>query len=402
MKNTDYEELAKKVKTYASANYQEAVNIRRKIHRNPELSFREYETTRFISDTLYEYGIDNQYTPLETGVIAEIGDTGAPGPTVVLKADIDALPIEEKTGVDYCSRNNKIMHACGHDAHSAVLLITAKILNVLREHINGKVIIVFQPGEELLPGGAKYILDNNILSAYNPSCVMALHSMPELNAGSLGFRKGSYMASGDEIYLNVTGKGGHAAMPHTLIDPVLIASHILTSLQNIVSRNAPPAIPTVLSFGRIIGDGAMNVIPQNVRMDGTFRTFDEEWRGEAHQHIERNAKGIAQAMGGDCDVDIVNGYPSLYNNPRIVEKVESSARNFWHPENIINLPQRMTTDDFARFSRQYPAVMYRIGTHNPEWQEYKSLHSPYFDIDEQALYHGVLSLVWSTINVLND
>lgn len=394
------QQLIEQIKTLANQYFNEVIAIRRHLHQHPELSFKEYETSAFIKKQLEHLGIDYTDGYVQTGIVARIHGKNPKSKTIGLRADMDALPIQEKSGVAFESINAGVMHACGHDIHTASLLGTAMILNNLKEAFEGTVLLIFQPGEEKLPGGAKLMMDEGALDNPKPQIIIGQHVMPGLEAGKVGFRPGMYMASADEIYLTVKGKGGHAAMPHQLVDTILLAAQIIVNMQQVVSRNAPAAIPSVLSFGKIEGLGATNVIPETVHIAGTFRTMNEEWRTEAHQRITQIAKGIAQSMDGSCEVDIQKGYPFLVNDPRITEISKLAAQEILGAGNTVNLDLRMTAEDFAYFSQQYPSTFYRLGIADKKHSH--PLHSPYFSANEEALRTGIKTMSWLAIKLLQE
>ena len=371
----------------------EAIAIRRHIHQHPELSFHEYETSKFVQSKLTEWGISFTAGIVETGVLAIINPEKASDKCLGLRADLDALPIQEMNAVDYKSSNEGVMHACGHDVHTAMLLGTAKILNELKDQLNCCVKLIFQPGEEKLPGGAKLMIDAGVLENPVVHEIYALHVFPELEAGKIGLKSGMYMASCDEIYLTIKGKGGHGAMPHQNIDPIAISAQLITSLQQIVSRKCPPNIPSVLSFGRIEGLGATNVIPDNVEIQGTFRTMDEDWRAKAHQLIEQHCSGIVEGMGGKIEVDIRVGYPYLENHPQLTESAREKAIKFFGADRVIDLPIRLTGEDFAYFSQKIPATFIRIGVRNEDKGIIHPVHNAEFNIDENAMKTGIETLL---------
>ncbi|MBN2683160.1 MAG: amidohydrolase [Bacteroidales bacterium] len=377
----------------------EIIGFRHSIHQNPELSFKEYETSNFIEDTLKKYNI-NCSRITETGIVAVIEGKKA-GKTIALRADIDALPIEEKNNLPFKSKNNGLMHACGHDIHTASLLGSALILNKIKEHFSGKIILIFQPAEEKIPGGAKALIEKGILEKYKPTAILAQHVQPDIASGKIGLRAGKYMASTDEIYLSVTGKGGHAAMPHELIDTVLISASIITGLQHIVSRKANASIPTVLSFGKIVANGATNIIPDNVEIEGTFRTMDEVWRKKALKLIEETAANIAKTMGGECKTRIMHGYPFLENNEALSEFVKEQSELFLGKKNVLPLDIRMTAEDFSYFAQKIPGVMYRIGVGGSSKNENSfPLHSAHFNPDETVLEFSSGLMAWNAIQFL--
>ena len=321
------------IQALAQSIFSEVVANRRHIHANPELSFLEYNTSTFIKQQLDGLGISWQEMA-NTGIVALIKGTIPSDKVIALRADIDALPITEVEGRSYGSKNEGVMHACGHDVHSSSLLGTAKILQSLKDQFAGTIKLIFQPGEEKLPGGASIMIKEGVLENPTPQAIVGQHVMPLIEAGKVGFRSGKYMASTDELYVTVKGKGGHGAQPQQNIDPIVITAHIITALQQVVSRIADPKMPTVLSFGKIIANGATNVIPNEVKLEGTFRTFDENWRMEAHQKMKKMAEGIAEAMGGSCDFEVANGYPFLVNNEALTGKVKSYAEDYLGKENV--------------------------------------------------------------------
>ena len=360
------------------------VGYRRHLHAHPELSFKEYKTSAFIKVRLDELGISWQ--PMAgTGILAMIKGDQNSDKVIALRADIDALPILEANTVEYASQNKGVMHACGHDAHTASLLGVATILQSIRHRFGGTVKLIFQPGEELLPGGAGMMIEEGVLENPKPSIVLGQHVSPFIEAGKVGIRKGKFMASMDEIIVTVRGKGGHGAQPHRNIDPVMITAQMLVSLQQLVSRMANPTMPTVLSFGKIIGNGAINIIPDEVYLEGTFRTLDENWRDEAHQKMKKMATGIVESMGGSCDFKITKGYPFLINDEKLTGQVAHYAEEYIGKENVEDLDIWMAAEDFARYSQVVPSCFYLLGVGNTEKGIKSSLHTPTFDIDETAL-----------------
>ena len=310
--------MESKIKSLATNYFLEIQEIRRHLHENPELSFEEFETSKYLKNKLEEWGLEIDATWVKTGFTVVI-DSGKPGKTIALRADLDALPIHEKSQVGYKSKVDGKMHACGHDVHASCLMGVAKILQATKEEWSGRVVLFFQPGEEKLPGGASLMIQEGVLDRYKPDLMLAQHVYPEFEVGHVGFKSGMYMASADEIYLTVKGIGGHGALPHRNIDPIVISASIILELQTLVSRMSPPTLPTVLSFGKIIGEGATNVIPSVVKLEGTLRTFNEEWRATFHKRITEMCESIAAAHGGECIVDIRKGYPFLVNDNDVTE-----------------------------------------------------------------------------------
>ncbi|MBO9675945.1 MAG: amidohydrolase [Sphingobacteriaceae bacterium] len=376
--------IKNKVQELAAHIFNDVVGYRQHIHANPELSFKEFETSLFIKDKLKKWGIE--YTDCaNTGVVGLIKGNLSSDKVIALRADMDALPIHEANDKPYRSKNHGVMHACGHDVHTSSLLGTAYILNQLKDDFGGTVKLIFQPAEELLPGGASIMIKEGVLENPKPQHIVGQHVMPLIDAGKVGFRSGIYMASTDELYVTVTGKGGHGAQPHQNIDPVLIASHIIIALQQVVSRNADPRIPSVLSFGKVIANGATNIIPNEVKIEGTFRTLDEEWRDEAHKRMKKMAEGIAESMGGSCDFDIHRGYPFLINEEKLTANARAFAEEFLGKENVVDLDIWMAAEDFSFYSQVTDACFYRLGTGNAAKDTQYSVHTPRFDVDEDTL-----------------
>lgn len=380
--------------------FNEVRSIRRHLHANPELSFKEFETSAFIAEQLRSAGIEIKTGIAGTGITAVIGNEH--GPVVALRADMDALPIQELNDVDYRSKNPGVMHACGHDVHSSVLLGTALLLNKFKSELPGSVKLVFQPGEEVLPGGASLMLKEGALENPSPKVILGQHVYPEMPAGDVGFCPGPYMASTDEIYVTVRGKGGHAALPHRVIDPVLISAHLIVALQQIVSRSANPIIPSVLSFGKMLAAGATNIIPDEVKLEGTFRTFDENWRTEAHKRMINLATSLAESMGGSCEFTIERGYPFLVNHEELTNKAKGYAIELLGVEHVHDLPQRMTAEDFSYFSQVMPACFYRLGTSSADGSNNYGLHNARFNVDESALKTGTALMSWLAIRNMQE
>ncbi|GGC25037.1 N-acyl-L-amino acid amidohydrolase [Parapedobacter defluvii] len=373
-----------KISSIATQIHEETVANRRHLHQHPELSFEEYETSAFVKAELDKLGIPH-ISMANTGVVAYISGERPSDRVVALRADMDALPIIEIPGREYGSKRAGVMHACGHDVHTSSLLGTARILQSLKADFGGMVKLIFQPGEERLPGGASLMIKEGVLQNPAPQAVIGQHVMPAIPIGKVGFRAGKYMASTDELYVTVTGKGGHGAQPQQNIDPVVITAHIITALQQVISRIADPRMPTVLSFGKVIANGATNVIPNEVYLEGTFRTFDEKWRKEAHKRMKKMATGIAESMGATCDFDIRVGYPFLVNEEKLTAEVRGYAEEFLGKENVIDLDLWLAGEDFAYYSQETNACFYRLGTGNEAKGITSAVHTPTFDIDENAL-----------------
>jgi amidohydrolase len=376
--------IKEKIQKLASETFDQVVGFRRHIHANPELSFKEFQTSAYIQEQLKAWGIP--FSSLaNTGLVGIIQGELPSDRVIALRADMDALPILEANDKPYVSKNPGVMHACGHDVHSSSLLGTANILNQLKAEFGGTIKLIFQPAEEVLPGGASIMIKEGVLENPAPQHIVGQHVMPLIDSGKVGFRSGIYMASTDELYVTVHGKGGHGAQPHQNIDPVLITAHILVALQQIVSRNADPRLPTVLSFGKVNANGATNIIPNEVKLEGTFRTLNEDWRREALVLMKKMAEGIAESMGGRCEFNIMNGYPFLINEEKLTANARAFAEEYLGKENVIDLDIWMAAEDFAYYSQVTDACFYRLGTGNAAKDTQHSVHTPNFDVDEDAL-----------------
>jgi amidohydrolase len=380
---------------------EEMIRIRRHLHRFPELSFQEHNTSAYIRELLDKWGISYSYPWVGTGILARIKG-GSPGPVIALRTDMDALPVNEQSGLEFASENPGVMHACGHDVHMTSMLGAIRVLNGLKEQIAGELLFIFQPGEEKVPGGAKLMMEEGIFRDTRPSMIIAQHVLPDMEAGHVGFREGTYMASSDEIYITVHGKGGHGALPQQVADPILMASHILISLQHEIHRKSPSEIPTVLSFGKVLADGAVNVIPDQVRLEGTFRTMNERWRKEAHQLIAQVAGGIASSMGGSAGVEIKHGYPVLKNHDGITRLATGLATELLGPEQVEPMDIRMTAEDFAWFTQEIPGMMYRLGVRAPGSADVFPLHTSGFRVDEASIRTGISVLSYLSIEMLKN
>jgi amidohydrolase len=399
------EKIKEKIKKLAGEYLQEMIGIRRHIHQYPELSGQEFKTSDFIASKLKEFGIEYSKGIAKTGIVGLINGSGERTTkneqrTIALRADMDALPIEEKNDIDYKSKNKGVMHACGHDVHIACLLGAAKILNELKDEYSGTIKLIFQPSEEKYPGGAIQMINEGVLENPKPDVVIAQHTLPEMAAGNIGVKNGMFMASTDEIYITVKGRGGHAATPDRNIDAILIASHIIIALQQIASRNAKPNIPTVVSFGRIYSEGRTNIMPDEVKIEGTVRTFSEEWRNEIHKRISRISKAVAEGMGGDCEVFIDRGYPFLVNDNELTDRIRKNAKDYLGEGHVEELEVRMTAEDFSYFSQMVPSSLYRLGVGNKSKGITSNLHTSTFNVDESSIETGMGLMAWLAINEL--
>ncbi|MDX1478421.1 MAG: M20 family metallopeptidase [Saprospiraceae bacterium] len=395
--------LKDKVKQLAETWHQEVVSIRRHLHMHPELSFEEVHTGRYVQHLLNEAGIPCTGGWAGHGVVGVIEGNHPDRAVIALRADMDALPIQEENDVPYRSQHDGVMHACGHDVHTASLIGAARILHELRQHFDGTIKLVFQPGEERMPGGASIMIEEGVLDDPSPRSIIGQHVYPLLPAGTVGFRAGKMMASSDEIELHIKGRGGHGAVPQFTIDPIAISAQIISGLQQLVSRISDPTIPSVLTFGHIVSDGGTyNVIPAGVRLKGTFRTFSEYWRFQAHDRIREIATGIAASFGATCDVKITVGYPFLVNDDALTARCEEAARAFLGAEHVREIPLRLTSEDFAFYTHRTHGCFYRLGVANEERGIVSPVHTPTFDIDDQALLTGPALMAWLALSELSD
>jgi amidohydrolase len=380
--------LQDQIKQLAKKYAPEAILFRRHLHANPELSYQEINTAAFVKAQLTEFGIEFE-TLATTGVVGIICGKNPESRVIALRADMDALPIVEENDVPYKSINTGVMHACGHDVHTSILLGAAKILNELKDEWEGTVKLIFQPGEERNPGGASYMIKDGVLDNPRPKGIIGLHVHPGLDVGKLSFRKGRVMASADEIYITIRGKGGHAAAPHLTTDTVLIASHLIVGLQQIISRNKNPLSPSVLSICSVQGGNTTNVIPSEVKLMGTFRAMDETWRYQAHELIRQQAKGIVESMGAELDLHIDIGYPTVDNDPVFTEAAWKLADEFMGKDQVEETEMRMGAEDFGYYTQVIPGCFYRLGVRNEAKGIVHQVHTPKFDIDENAIEIGI-------------
>ena len=406
------ENLIDRIKQLAHAQREEVIEWRRWMHRHPDLSQEEYGTMEFVAERLRAMGLEPKTGIGKTGVMAMLEGSGVPPCTptdinasgkgvhggtplqgdkeirqycVALRSDYDALPITECTGLPFASEKPGVMHACGHDMHTCSLLGAIKILMQLKDQFSGTLMFIFEPSEEKYPGGARMMMEDGLFDDITPNEIYSFHCLPEMDFGKVGMRKGKYMASTDELYWTVKGLGGHGATPHLSVDPIVVASHIVIALQQVVSRNAAPMMPTVLTIGKIqeVG-GRTNIIPDTVKMEGIIRTFDEKWRLEAHEKIRKISTGVAEAMGAECDLFIDYGYPYVFNDDACTQQVHDNACAYVGEENVEWLDLRMTAEDFAFFAQKIPACYFRIGIHEPG-TPFSNLHRPNLMVDERSL-----------------
>lgn len=391
------------IKDLAVEYHQDLIAIRRHLHANPELSFQEEKTAEFIEGVLKKIPITYTKGWAGHGIVTLLkGKMSDPDNVIALRADMDALPINEENNVEYISQNQGVMHACGHDVHTTCLIGALMILHRIKDHLPGIVKGIFQPGEERLPGGASIMIQEGVLLDPVPKLILGQHVHPPLEVGKVGVKGGSYMASADEIYITIKGKGGHGALPHQCIDPILVASTVILSVQQIISRKSDPTIPSVLTFGKFNSKGgATNIIPEEVYLEGTFRTMDEDWRAKAHLLIRHQIESIVHGMGAHCDINLVKGYPALHNHEILTSRIRKHMQEFLGEESVEDLPIRMTAEDFAWYSQKLPSCFYRLGTGNATKNIISPVHTPTFDIDENALMTGaglMAFLAWSELS----
>ena len=380
--------MIERIKALAKQYASQFIDIRRHIHAHPELSYVEFETSKFIQQKLTEYNIPFTIKST-TGVIGILKGKNPESRVVALRGDMDALPITEQNDVPYKSLNAGVMHACGHDVHTTCLLGAAKILSETRDEWEGTVKFIFQPGEEKNPGGASLLIKEGVLENPAPQSIFALHVNPQLEAGLLSFRSGKAMASADEIYITVRGKGGHAAAPHFTVDTILVAAQLVVSLQQIISRNADPFSPTVLSITSFQGGFTTNVIPTEVKLMGTFRAMDEAWRFKAHELIRKQTIELVTALGAEVDLHIDVGYPCVYNNEALHQTATEIAQKFMGADKVLETEMRMGAEDFGYYSQKIPGCFFRLGTANKEKGITAGVHTPLFNVDESAIEIGM-------------
>ena len=385
--------LKEKIKSLARKYAPEFIDTRHHLHAHPELSYQEFETSKYVQEKLTSFGISST-VKAKTGIAGIIEGKNPAKRVIALRADMDALPIQEQNDFPYKSQNPGVMHACGHDVHTSCLLGAAKILNETKDDWEGTVKLIFQPGEEKNPGGASLMIKDGVLENPAPQAIFGLHVHPQLETGKLSFRGGKVMASADEIYITISGNGGHAAAPHTTVDTILIASQLVVALQQVISRNRNPFSPSVLSITSFHGGFTTNVIPGEVKLMGTFRAMDEEWRFKAHEIIKKLSAEIVNGMGANLDIHIDVGYPAVINNEKLSQQASVLAGEFFSPHLIEETEMRMGAEDFGYYCQQIPGCFYRLGTGNIEKGISSGVHTPLFNIDEDAIEIGMGIMAW--------
>ena len=390
--------MTEKIKALAKKYAAEFIEVRHHLHANPELSYQEFETSKFVQSKLKELGIPFE-VKATTGVVGLIKGKNPDKRVIALRADMDALPIKEENDIPYKSKNDGVMHACGHDVHTTCLLGAAKILTELKNEWEGTVKLVFQPGEEKNPGGASLMIKDGVLENPTPQAILALHVNTILEVGELSFRSGKVMASADELYFTIKGKGGHAASPHLVIDPILISSHLIIALQQLISRNNNPFNPSVLSITSFNGGNTTNVVPNEIKLMGTFRAMDETWRFKAHDLIRKLTNDLVHSMGGEVDLHIDVGYPCVMNNEKVTTAAMKAASEYMGDQNVSETELRMGAEDFGYYAQQIPACFYRLGTMNKAKGITAGVHTPTFNIDENAIEIGMGMMAWLGSNV---
>ena len=370
------------------------------LHQHPELSFEEKNTSEYVASVLSDLGISFRNKIGGYGILAWIEGQNPRSRIIALRADMDALPITETNDIDFKSKNDGVMHACGHDTHTASLLSVAKIISHLKDRITGTILFIFQPGEEKHPGGARLMLEDGIFDVYKPDLIIGQHAYVDYPSGTVGFEGGVIMASADEVHIKIKGKGGHGAIPNIVNDTVLAASQLIVSMQQIVSRRSNPFLPMVLTFGKFIANGATNVIPDEVVLGGTLRCMDESEREKVKPIIREIAVSTAKAYGCECDIDVYDGYPCTYNNEEVTRLMKEYAIDFLGEGKVRGLPKRMTSEDFGFFSQQYPSTFYRFGVIGS--QHCTGLHTSTFLIDDEALKTSVGTMAYLALRYSSE
>ncbi len=392
-------ELINIIKSKVEDYHTDTVNQYKYLHQHPELSFEEKNTSAYVQQMLDFWKIEYRSNIGGYGILACVKGKNPASRTIALRADMDALPITEQNRVSFKSQNEGVMHACGHDTHTASLLSAARIINEMKDSFEGTILFIFQPGEEKHHGGASLMLKDGIFDTYKPDLIIGQHAYVDYQVGTVGFESGVIMASADEVHIKIKGKGGHGAIPHEANDTVLAASQLIVSMQQIVSRRSNPFKPCVLTFGKFIADGATNIIPNEVVLAGSLRCMDEEVRNKLKPIIKEIAISTAAAYGCQCEIDVYDGYPCTYNDEKVTTIAKSFAIEYLGEDKVLGLPKRMTSEDFGFFSQEYPCTFYRYGIKGE--QHCTGLHTPTFLIDEDALRTSVGTIAYLALRYCN-
>lgn len=393
-------ELIDLIKKKVAEYHADTIEHYKYLHQHPELSFEEENTAAYVESCLKDWNIEYRKNIGGFGILARVKGKIQSSRVIALRADMDALPIVEQNDIDFVSQNKGIMHACGHDTHTASLLGVVKIINEIKDKFGGTVLFIFQPGEEKHPGGASLMLQDGIFDEYKPDIIIGQHAYVDYAVGEVGFGDGVIMASADEVHMKIIGKGGHGAIPHEVNDTVLAASQVLVSMQQVVSRRSNPFKPCVLSFGKFIADGATNVIPNVVTLAGTLRCMDEEERYKLKPIIRDIAIHTAKAYSCECEIEVYDGYPCVYNDEAVTRMMKTFATEYLGTEKVKGLPKRMTAEDFGFFSQKYPCTFYRFGIQGK--RRSTGLHTPTFLIDEEALQTSVGTMAYLALRYCDN
>jgi len=376
----------------------DVVRWRRHLHRNPEPSFQEEQTSQFVHETLESFPALQVSRPTRTSVMGHLRG-GRPGPVLAIRADMDALPIQEENDFEFASRRAGVMHACGHDAHTAMLLGTAKVLSALREQLPGEVRFLFQHAEELFPGGADEMIEAGVMDGVD--VVIGAHVWSPLEAGRIGIVYGPAMAAPDTFWITVHGRGGHAALPHQTVDPIVAGAQVVSGLQHIVSRGIDPLSTVVVSVTQFVAGTTHNVIPGTVEMQGTVRSFEPALRARLPELMERYVKGITEAHGATYDFKYQHGYRVVVNEPRITGVIESVVREVLGESAVDRMKPNMGGEDFSAFQEKAPGCFFFIGAGNAGKGIVHPHHHPRFTVDEDALHLGVTVFVNAALRLLS-
>lgn len=377
----------------------DAIEFRRVLHLHPELSTDEYETSKRIQEKLTEFDIPYQTGFADTGVLGIIKGEQE-GKIIGIRADIDALPITEVSGEEFTSLKEGVMHACGHDAHTSMLLHAGKVLNDNKDKIKGTILLIFQPAEELSPtGGAKRMLEDGVFDEYTPDMLLAQHVWPDLEVGKFGVMSGPIMGNSDRFKITIKGSGGHASMPHSTTDALIVGNQVVSALQTIVSRNTDPMQPAVVTVGRFTAGTKHNVIAETAELEGTIRTQSDKTKELAKKRFFEIVEQVTAALGAEADIEFYDGYPATVNDTEWAAQLKKSLNKLYGEEATPALLPSLAGEDFSRFLLEYPGVYYWLGTSVGEGQ--KPLHNPAFRLNEDAFEYGITAMVHMAADSLN-